>query len=131
MHTLWLFFSWPGGFIWGNVGAMPVCGLIAAVFAFVCRDRLGRALSGFWHRHFGHRAELDAIRKQLGAHADALDLGTPGGLAAVMAEIRETRTAAESALAGVQALAAVAAKPAARRGATEMRRTGTGKAGGS
>lgn len=40
---------------------------------------------------------------------DALSLATPGGLAVVAAEAKQARTAAESALAGVQALASQAA----------------------
>ena len=126
MHTLWLFFAWPAGAVWGNVWAMPLCGFIAAVFAVVFRDRLGRAVSGWWHRHFGHRAELDEIRARLDTHADLLDPHTPGGLNAVMDEVRRAVTAAESAREAVQALGVI--KPAARRGATEMRKTGGGKA---
>lgn len=87
MHTLWLFFSWPQGGAWSNVAAMPLCGALAALAAFLVRDRLGRALSGFWHRHFGHRGELDALNARLDAHADLLDPSTPGGLAAVIAAV--------------------------------------------
>lgn len=121
MHTLWLFFAWPGGGVWSNVLAMPACGVVAGV-ATVC---LRRPLSNFWHRHFGHRAELDDIKARLDAHADLLDVRTPGGLNAVMDEVRRAVTAAESAREAVQALGLV--KPAARRGATELRKTGRGK----
>ena len=129
VHTLWLFFAWPAGAVWGNVWAMPLCGIIAAVFAVVFRDRLGRAVSGWWHRHFGHRAELDDIRARLDAHADLLDPHSPGGLAAVMDEVRRAVTAAESAHADIKALGVITRNAKApRRGATEMRKTATGKA---
>ena len=97
MHTLWLFFAWPAGAIWGNVWAMPVCGIVAAVAAYVGRDRLGKALRSWWHRHLGHRGELNEIRTRLDSHADLLDLSTPGGLAAVMSEVKAARVAAETA----------------------------------
>lgn len=126
------FFGWPAGAVWGNVLAMPVCGAVAFAAAFLLRDKIGRALSGWWHRHFGHRAELDAIGETLDAHADALDLETPGGLAAVMAEVREAKSASESALAEVRALIAISGpRQAPRRGATPMQKKATGKAEGS
>jgi hypothetical protein len=127
MHTFLLFFAWPNGGAWSNVAAMPLCGIAAGIAAFIFRDHIGRALSGFWRRHFGHHAELDKIKATLGEHADALDLSTPGGLAAVMAEIKETRMAAESALAAVQALGVIAGSAKTpRRGKTEMRPTAGG-----
>ena len=63
MHTFLLFFGYPNGAIWGNVWAMPVCGLIAGVAAFVFKDHIGRACSSWWKRHFGHGGELDEIRE--------------------------------------------------------------------
>ena len=126
MHVLWLFFNWPGGGAWSNVAAMPLCGVLAGIAAYLLRDRLGRALSGFWHRHFGHHDELARIRERLDAHADLLDPSTPGGMAAIMAELRETRMAAESALGAIQALSTIA-KPTPRRGATAMQKKATGK----
>ena len=127
MHTLWLFFSWPQGGAWSNVVAMPVCGLIAALAAFLVRDRLGRALRKWYARHFGHHAELDAIRAQLQAHADLLDHDTPGGLGAVMDEVRRAVSAAESAHEAVKALGVIRTAP--KRGATPMRKTSTGSDG--
>jgi hypothetical protein len=62
MHVFLLFFSWPDGATWGNVTAMPLCGAVAVVFAFLIRDRLGRALGKWWHRHLGHQNELAEIR---------------------------------------------------------------------
>ena len=129
MHVLWLFFTWPAGAVWGNVFAMPLCGIVAAFAAFLGRDRLGRALSGFWHRHFGHRAELDDIHARLDAHANLLDPHTPGGLAVILDEVRRAVAAAESAHADIQALGVIAkGAKAPRRGPTEMRKTGRGKA---
>ena len=128
MHTFLLFFGWPGGATWGNVGAMPLCGAVAAVAAFIFRDHLGRAMRHWFRRHFGHGDELDDIKARLDSHADLLDPATPGGLAAVLAEAKRAASAAEAAFAGVQALAALAtAKPAPKRGDTEMRKTGGGK----
>ena len=49
----------PGGGAWSNVVAMPVCGIVAALAAYLTRDKLGRAISGWWHRHLGHRPELE------------------------------------------------------------------------
>ena len=133
MYILRLFFGWPNGAIWGNVWAMPVCGVVAGVFAVVFRDHIGRALRSWLHRHLGHRAELDQIRERLDGHADALDLSTPGGLAAVMDEVRRAVMAAESARDEIKGLGVIArgAKTAPRRGTTEMRKTGSGKAEGS
>ena len=62
MHVFLLFFAWPAGATWGNVTAMPLCGAVAVVSAFLIRDRLGRALGKWWHRHLGHRDELAEIR---------------------------------------------------------------------
>ena len=120
MHTLWLFFTWPAGAVWGNVFAMPVTGIVAAVAAFLGRDWIGRAVGNWHRRHFGHHAELDGIKARLDTHADLLDLDTPGGLAAVMSELRDTKDAAESAAAEVRALAKVVAP-------TPMKRTASGR----
>lgn len=51
---------------------------------------------------------LDAIRETLAEVRDALDLATPGGLAAVNAEAKDAKTAAESAFVGMQTLASQA-----------------------
>lgn len=123
MHTLLVFLAWPNGAVWGNVGAMPLCGLVAAFFAFVFRDHLGRALKNWVKRHFGHHSELDALSARLDAHADLLDHDTPGGLGAVMDEVRRAVAAAESAHEAVKALGVI--KPVPRRGSTEMRPAAT------
>ena len=125
MHTLWLFLNWPNGTAWSNVIAMPLCGVLAVLFAVFLR----KPLAAWWHRHFGHRAELAAIRERLDGHADLLDPHTPGGLSVVMTELRDLKATVEAQAAGVEALASIA-KPVPRRGATEMRKT-TRKAEGS
>lgn len=128
MHTLWLFFAWPEGVTWSNVLAMPLCGVAAGVATVCFRKPLAR----FWHRHFGHRAELNDIKARLDAHADLLNPHTPGGLNAVMDEVRRAVTAAESAHADIKALGVIAGKAKTpRRGATEMRKTGDGKTEGA
>ena len=128
MHTLWLFFAWPDGGAWSNIVAVPPCAVLAAVLAFIFRDRLGRALKGWWARHLGHKDDLDAIHARLDAHADLLDHETPGGLGAVMDEVRRAVTAAESAHEAVRALGVI--KPPPRRGGTEMRKAASAKDGG-
>lgn len=134
MHTLWLFLAWPDGGVWSNVLAMPLCGVLAGLAAYLGRDHLGRALRQWYARHFGHHAELDAIRARLDGHADALDLGTPGGLAAVMAEVRRAASASEASLAEVRALARIKGavpEPAAPEPAAEKTlRPGPMTAGG-
>lgn len=127
MHVLWLFFNWPGGGAWSNVAAMPLCGVLAGVAAYLLRDRLGRALKGWWARHLGHHDELGEIRARLDHHADLLDHETPGGLGAVMDEVRRAVTAAESAHEAVRALGVI--KPEPRRGATPMRKAAGAKGG--
>lgn len=68
---LWADFGLP---VWPNVGAMPVCAAIAAVFAFFFRDRIGRHLGPWWRRHLGHRDELAEIRELAAkAHRIAAD----------------------------------------------------------
>ena len=127
MHTLWLFLSWPNGTAWSNVIAMPLCGVLAGLAAFLLRDKLGSALRPWLRRHFGHHAELDAIRETLRAHANLLDHETPGGLGAILDEVRRAVTAAESAHEAVRALGVI--KPPPRRGGTEMRKTASAKDG--
>ena len=119
MHTFLLFFGYPNGAIWGNVWAMPVCGLIAGVVTFVFRDHIGRAVKGWWHKHLGHRNDLAEIQGQLDAHADLLDLSTPGGLTAVLAEVKAARQSSEAALAAVQGLTKVIAPTPMRKTAAK------------
>ena len=75
MHVFLTYFGWPYGATWSNVGAMPACGVVAAVAAFVFRDRIGRALSGWWKRHFGHHEEIAELREMAAtAHQIMADL---------------------------------------------------------
>lgn len=69
LHLLARYWAWAGS----NVGAMPACGAIAAGFAFIFRDRLGRTLAAWWHKHHKQHltAELDAMEQRLKAHIDA------------------------------------------------------------
>lgn len=73
MHVLWEYFGWPNGAIWGNVWAEPVCAALALGAAFLFRDRIGRHLAAWWHKHHGvHlRAELEVMGSRLNAQAEA------------------------------------------------------------
>ena len=104
MHTFLLFFGWPNGAVYGNVGAMPLCGGVAFVAAFVFRDKLGRALRGWWHTHFGHGEELSHIKATLDRHADLLNPATPGGLAQVLYEVKAGRDDTRAMVAALMAL---------------------------
>jgi hypothetical protein len=75
LHLLGRYWAWAGS----NVGAMPACGAVAFVFAFVFRDRLGRAFSAWWHRHLGHSRELAEIRA-IAEKAHRISADTPRAL---------------------------------------------------
>ena len=65
----WLrhYWSWTGG----NVGAMPLQALIAAVAGLVFRKPLRRA----WHATVGDRADLEDVKRMAAsAHQIAADL---------------------------------------------------------
>lgn len=50
--------------IWPNAGAMPLCAAFALTWAWLLRDRIGRRLVRWWHRHHeAHLAELAAQRE--------------------------------------------------------------------
>ena len=67
MRLLHAYWAWVGG----NVGAMPLQGVIAILFAALFRKPLGRA----WHRAVGERADLADIRRAAEhAHKIAADL---------------------------------------------------------
>ncbi len=109
MSVLHFYFGWPEGAVWSNLLASAICAAIvwwrlkARIVAHHVETRL---------RDERHHAE----------HMAALSLDTPGGLAAVMSEVRDAKAAAEGAHGAVQALGVI--NPAARRGPTEMRKTG-------
>lgn len=73
----------------------------------------------FRSRHARQLDELTAaaarIEASLARVEDALDLRTPGGLAAVRAEARDARSAAEAAAGGLRALAGIVTVPATTR----------------
>lgn len=127
MHTFLLFFGYPNGGIWGNVYAMPVCAVIAGVVTFIFRDHIGRAVKGWWHRHLGHKDDLEEIHARLDAHADLLDPLTPGGLAVVLSEVRDARAAAESAKATAESSAAEVRALVKVVAPTQMKRTAGGR----
>jgi hypothetical protein len=56
MAGLWHhYWAWTGG----NVGAMPLQGILAVLFAVCFRKPLAR----WWHKHFGAQADLREIRE--------------------------------------------------------------------
>ena len=114
MHVLQMFFAWPDGSVYSNLLASAIC---AAIVWWRLQARIVA-------HHLEARLQAERHHAE---HMAALSLDTPGGLAAVMSEVRDAKAAAEGAHGAVQALGAI--KPAARRGTTEMRKTGGGKAG--
>jgi hypothetical protein len=59
MHTLLVYFGIPYGAVWSNVGAEPICGLLALAFVFLFRDRIGKKLVRWHHKHHtAHQEEL-------------------------------------------------------------------------
>ena len=114
MSVLHFYFGWPDGAVWSNLVASAIC---SVVIWWRLRARI------IAH----HAAMLIQADRHHAEHMAAVDLKTPGGLTAVMDEVRRAVTAAESAHGAVQALG-VAVKPRpARRGATDMQKTGEGK----
>jgi hypothetical protein len=113
-HWLWQDLYVP---LWPNVLASGVVYVLVLV-----RLRALRRL---------HEEIRDIQARHHEEHMAALDLSTSGGLAAVMAEVRAAKTAAEAAHGAMQALG-VAVKPRpARRGATDMQKTGGSKEAGA
>ena len=113
MHTFLVFFGWPLGAIWGNL----LASVLVAVWVTVQARSVKAVQAELREAHERHHAE----------HMDALNLDTPGGLAAVYGAVRDAKTAAESAHGAVQGLALVTSPPPAA-GATRMRKTAAGKA---
>jgi hypothetical protein len=119
VSVLHYYFGWSEGAVWSNLVASAICA------AFVWWRLRARIIAH-------HAAVLVQAERHHAEHMAAVDLKTPGGLTAVMDEVRRAVTAAESAHGAVQALG-VAVKPRpARRGATEMQKTGrSGKEAGT
>jgi len=115
MSVLAYYFGWYTGAVWSNLIASVIC--------------VGVAWWRLRARMIAHHLEQLAQKDRHHAeHMDALSLETPGGLAVVMAEVKDARMAAESAYGAVQGLTLMAggtAKPAA--GATRIRKTASDK----
>jgi hypothetical protein len=47
--------------IWPNAGAMPLCGIFGFIGCFLLRDRIGRRLAAWWHKH--HTAHLEQLAR--------------------------------------------------------------------
>jgi len=47
--------------IWPNAGAVPLCAVVAGGGAFIFRDRIGRRVTAFWHRH--HAEHLQRLEE--------------------------------------------------------------------
>jgi hypothetical protein len=62
MHIFLLYFGIPYGAVWSNVGAEPILVALAAGFAFLFRDRIGRKLVRWHHKH--HTAHLEELKKK-------------------------------------------------------------------
>ncbi len=65
MSTWHLFFAWPAGGTWSNMIASIEWVAVAGVFMWLFRDRIGRRLAAWWHKH--HEPHLIA------AHLKALE----------------------------------------------------------
>jgi len=108
VHVFTLYFGWPAGAVYSNLLASAIC---AALVWWRIRARM-----------IAHHVEQLAQRDRHHAeHMDALSLETPGGLAAVMAEVKDARMAAESAHGTIQGFALVTGAP--EPAATRMRKT--------
>lgn len=62
-----LYFGWPAGAVWGNVIAEPVIFLASAAVVWLLRDRIGRHLAAWWHKHHGPHA-IAEHRQALAEH---------------------------------------------------------------
>lgn len=68
--------TWGTG---GNLVAWALCGVVAGVFGYIFRDRIGRRLAAWWHKHHGGhlRGELAAMEERLRAHVSAVAADGP------------------------------------------------------
>jgi hypothetical protein len=70
VNVLKLFFGWPGGGTWSNVVAAVECTAFGAAGAWLFRDRLGRKLAAWWHKHHAEhtRDDLAGLAEHLRTH---------------------------------------------------------------
>ena len=72
--TFRLFFAWPNGGTWSNTIAWLEDAFFGALFMFIFRDRVGKRLAAWWHRHTTPHLEAklaehrDEIQAQLDDH---------------------------------------------------------------
>ena len=111
MHVLGLYFGWPAGAVYSNLLASAICAVLV----------WWRIRARMIAHHLEQLAQKDRHHAE---HMDALSLETPGGLAAVMSAVQDTKMAAESAHGAIQGLALVTGTPKpAAAGTTRMRKT--------
>ncbi len=62
---------------WGSNTAAAECAITAAAAAYLGRDRAGRVLARWWHRHHGEqlRSDLAAMEDRLRARISAQAAG--------------------------------------------------------
>jgi hypothetical protein len=64
--SVWhLFFSWPAGGTWSNMIASLEWVAVAGAAVWLFRDRIGRRLAAWWHKHHGPhlaRTHLEVLR---------------------------------------------------------------------
>ena len=66
LHELAAYWRWAGS----NVGAMPACSIVAAVFGILGRNWIGRRLAKWWDKHHGPHA-VNRHLEALQAHHEA------------------------------------------------------------
>lgn len=63
MHVLALFFAWPVGGTWSNMIASFEWVAVASLFVWLFRDRIGRKVARFMHKH-----HFEAMENRLKQH---------------------------------------------------------------
>jgi hypothetical protein len=71
--TFRLFFGWPAGGTWPNLIEQAEGVVLGAGMVWLFRDRVGKHLAGWWHKHHGShvRADLAAMELRLAERLDA------------------------------------------------------------